>query len=514
MSDNRIRSIVILGGGTAGWMTAAALSKILTTDYAPITLIESEEIGTVGVGESTIPQITTFNRMLALDENEFVRKTRATFKLGIEFVDWKKIGHSYFHPFGTFGRDMGGVQFHSYWLKLHQLGEPHPFDEYSLNKLAAQQEKFMRGNGSANSPLGKIDYAFQFDAGHYAKYLRLYSQARGVVRREGKVVDVNLRAEDGFIESLTLASGERLEADFFIDCSGFRGLLIEQTLKAGYIDWSHWLPCDRAMVVPSQAQSLPSFTRATAHAAGWQWRIPTQNRHGNGYVYSSNHISDEDARATLLANIEGTALAEPRILKFTAGRRKKCWIKNCLAIGLSAGFIEPLESTSIHLVQSGISKLMTLFPNRHFESADIERYNRTLANEYERIRDFIILHYHATARDDTPFWDHVRTMTVPETLQQKLDLFEANGRLFREADELFDTVSLSAVMIGQKSTPRGYDAVVDVMSDEEIRKRLASMRATLENSVAVMPSHRVFIAENCASEDFAFRPTRTSAAAN
>ena len=278
MSDNRIRSIVILGGGTAGWMTAAALSKILTTDYASITLIESEEIGTVGVGESTIPHIITFNRMLGLDENEFVRKTRATFKLGIEFADWKKVGHSYFHPFGTFGRDMGGVQFHSYWLKMRQRGEPHAFGDYSLNNLAAQQEKFMRGNGSANSPLGKIDYAFQFDAGHYAKYLRLYSQARGVVRREGKVVDVNLRAEDGFIKSLTLASGERIEADFFIDCSGFRGLLIEQALKAGYEDWSQWLPCDRAVAAPCEnAPRLTPFTRSTARKAGWQWRIPLQH---------------------------------------------------------------------------------------------------------------------------------------------------------------------------------------------------------------------------------------------
>lgn len=508
MSDDRIRDIVILGGGTAGWMTAAALAKILSVNYANITLVESDEIGTVGVGESTIPQITTFNRMLGLDENEFVAKTRATFKLGIQFVDWSRIGDTYFHPFGTFGLDMAGVQFHSYWLKLNQMGEPYDFGDYSLQKLASERHRFMRGNGSDNSPLGKIDYAFQFDAGHYARFLREFAEARGVVRREGKVVDVDLNGETGFVESVTLSNGSKIAGDFFIDCSGFRGLLIDGAMKTGFIDWTHWLPCDRAIVVPTQVPTLPPFTRATALAAGWQWRIPTQNRHGNGYVYCSKFTTDEEARATLLANVEGPTLAEPRVLKFTAGRREKFWVKNCVAMGLSAGFIEPLESTSIHLIQSGIAKLMALFPDRRFEQADIDRYNRVMANDYERIRDFIILHYNATERDDTPFWNYVRTMSVPEPLKWKMDLFRGTGRLFREGDELFDTVSWSAVMVGQRLNPRGYDSVVDAMGEAEIRKRLSSMRSTLGNSVSAMPSHQTFIAKNCASPDFAFRETR------
>jgi tryptophan halogenase len=504
MSNDRIQHIVILGGGTAGWMTAAALAKILTTKYAAITLVESDEIGTVGVGESTIPQILTFNRMLGLDENEFVRQTRATFKLGIEFVDWTRKGHAYFHPFGNFGLDMAGVQFHSYWLKLNGLGDPYPLEDYSLQNLASKQNRFMRGNNAPNSPLGKIDYAYQFDAGHYARYLRFYAESRGVVRREGKVTGVEQRSEDGFITALTLAGGEKVEGDFFIDCSGFRALLIEQTLKAGFSDWSHWLPCDRAVVVPSRSTSLPPFTRATARDAGWQWRIPTQNRHGNGYVYCSKFTSDDDARATLLANLEGPPLAEPRVLKFTAGCRQKLWVKNCVAIGLSAGFIEPLESTSIHLVQAGIAKLMALFPEKHFDGADIDRYNRMMVNDYERIRDFIILHYCATERDDTEFWNYVRTMDIPAPLEEKMRLYRGSGRVFREGDELFDTVSWVAVMNGQGLKPRGYDAVVDAMEEKEIRTRLTSMRWTLSNSVAAMPSQQSFIEQNCAADDFIF----------
>ncbi len=413
MPDNRIRSIVIVGGGTAGWMAAAACSKVLAKKYASVTLVESDEIGTIGVGESTIPALKLFNQMLGIDENDFMRKTKATFKLGIEFANWNRIGDAYFHPFGDFGLiPLRDVHFHSYWLKCHQSGDPYSFTDYSLEGLAAKQGKFTRGSKVVQDRTRDIGYAFQFDAGLYAQYLRDYSEQRGVVRCEGKVVDVTLRGADGFIEAITLENGQRIAADLFIDCSGFRGVLIEQALKTGYVNWTHWLPCDRAVVVPCSSTTLPPYTLAMARPAGWQWRIPTQDRHGNGYVYSSHFISDDEATTTLMASIEGPALVDPRILSFVTGHRKQFWHKNCVAIGLAAGFMEPLEATSIYLIQSGLSRFMTMFPTRDFELPDIERYNRITTNEYQKIRDLLILHYHATERNDTPFWDHCRTMSV------------------------------------------------------------------------------------------------------
>jgi tryptophan 7-halogenase len=501
MSDARIRKIVIVGGGTAGWMTAACLSRLLGEDYADITLVESDAIGIVGVGEATIPQIRIFNELLGLDEDDFMRRTQGSFKLGIQFVDWGRKGHTYFHPFGPFGVDMLGVSFHAYWLRMMHAGRADPITDFSLQSVAAERGRFMRPIKAGQSPLSNIAYAFHFDAALYAKFLREFSEARGVTRREGKVVQVHQRGEDGFIEAVELESGERIEGELFIDCSGFRGLLIEQTLKAGYEDWTHWLPCDRAMAVPCEhgTGEFTPYTRSTARAAGWQWRIPLQHRVGNGYVYSSAHISDDEAAATLLANLDGEALADPRPLRFVTGRRKSAWVKNCVALGLASGFLEPLESTSIHLIQSGIARLMAMFPDRSFDPATIARYNRVVKREFEQVRDFIVLHYNVTERDDTAFWDHVRTMDVPDSLQEKYDIFAHTGRVFRENEELFNDTSWFAVMIGQGMKPAAYDPMADVISLDETEKRLAHIRETISNSADYMPTHTNFIGQNCAA---------------
>jgi tryptophan halogenase len=505
VTTQRIRKIVIVGGGTAGWMTAAACAKILKNNYCVIELIESEEIGTVGVGEATIPQIGTFNRTLGLDENDFVRETRATFKLGIEFRGWGTPSDRYIHPFGPYGIDMEAVSFHAFFLKGHPGWTAQLLEDYSLQASAAKQGRFMRPVNAGNSPLSKIAYAFHFDAGLYARYLRAYSEKRGVVRHEGKIVDVKLNGETGFIESVVTSDGRIIEGDLFVDCSGFRGLLIEQALKTGYHDWTHWLPCDSAAAVPCANAGAPTpYTRSTARAAGWQWRIPLQHRIGNGMVFSSQHIDNDKAAQTLLANLDGEALAEPRFLKFTTGRRKQFWVKNCIAIGLAAGFIEPLESTSIHLIQSGVAKMLQMFPDRHFNQIDIDRYNRVTAFEFERVRDFIILHYHANQRHGEPFWDYVRNMEIPDYLDDKIKLFKSHGRIFRENEELFNDTSWFAVMTGQNIRPESYDPVADVLTDAETAARLEHIRGTIATCVGHMPPHEKFIAEHCAYEEFEF----------
>jgi tryptophan halogenase len=499
--NQRIRRIVIVGGGTAGWMTAAALGKFLKDGSTEIRLIESEEIGTVGVGESTIPQMRIFNRMLALDEDDFVRRTQATFKLAIEFRDWTRIGESYHHPFGPYGINMDGVSFHSFWLKMNALGEAPDLGEYSLNVVAARQSRFMRPIQSPNSPLSTIAYAFHFDAGLYARYLREFSEKLGVRRIEGKIVDVQLNGGNGFVESVTLADGQKLEGDLWIDCSGFRGLLIEQHLKTGYEDWSHWLLNDRAWAVPCESSSdkFP-VTRAIARPAGWQWRIPLQHRVGNGYAYSSKFVSDDEAAATLLGNLEGKPLKDPMMIKFVAGRRLKSWNRNVVAIGLSAGFMEPLESQSIFLIQVAIARLLTLFPDRGFEPADAARFNRLMCFEYERIRDFLVLHFHATERSDTPYWDYCRNMKVPDYLEDKIALFESRGRIFRENDELFNDTSWFAVMVGQGLKPRGHDPLVDELSLEDLRGRMEHIKSVIGSSAAKMPDHWDFIGKNCSAK--------------
>ncbi len=496
MTNNRIQRVVVVGGGSAGWMAAAALATYLGKQ-ASVRLIESEEIGIVGVGEASVPHIRMFNsQMLGIAETEFVQRTQGTVKLGIEFRDWSRIGDSYIHGFGVIGRSLGPLPFHQFWLKLAQSGRAAAIGDYSAQTLMAPQGKFVPGVGAAppSSPLSDIAYAYHFDAGMYARFLRELSERRGVQRIEGKIVGVNQRADDGHVESVTMENGDVVEGELFIDCSGFRGVLIEQTLKTGYVDWTHWLPCDRAMAVPSErVDPITPYTRATARAAGWQWRIPLQHRTGNGHVYASRYLGDDEAAATLLANLDGKALAEPRPLRFTPGMRKKFWNKNVVALGLASGFLEPLESTSIYMVQSGISRLLALFPGRDFHPLLAERFNRESAFEYERVRDFLILHYHATERSDTPFWNYCRTMSIPDSLKEAMDLFRSDGRYFRNGEDFFALPSWVQVMLGQRIMPQSYHPIVDDMPEEKLVQYVEGVRASLAQAVAAMPTHGEWI---------------------
>lgn len=497
-TNSRIEKIVIVGGGTAGWMTAAAFSKVLNKDNVNIVLVESDQIGTVSVGEATIPQISLFNKILGIDENEFLSKTNGTFKLGIEFIDWRKKNHRYMHPFGNFGTDMEAIQFHHYWLKMFNQGQAPDIENYSLAAVGAKQNRFMRPVNMGNSPISELAYAFHFDAVFYAKFLREFAEQRGVKRVEGKVVSSSLRANDGFIESVTLEDHKIIPGDLFIDCSGFRALLIEKALDVGYQDWSHWLPCDRAIAIPCEKQGeLKPYTQSTAHQSGWRWRIPLQHRTGNGVVYSSAHCDDESALQNLLDNLDGKPLNEPNRLGWVTGMRKKAWHKNCVAIGLSSGFIEPLESTSIHLIQSSIAKLLGLFPDKSFKQVDIDKFNQQNEFELERIRDFIILHYHVTERDDSEFWNHCRTMEIPDLLREKIELYKSHGRIYREHYELFNETSWLAVMHGQGIQTDGYHPIVDNLSEQEIKRRLQHIQSVIVQSSQQMPSHLSYINQHC-----------------
>jgi tryptophan 7-halogenase len=508
MTVDRIRSIAIVGGGTAGWMVAASLAKFLKNLNCRIRLIESEQIGTVGVGEATIPPIMDFIRSLGIDENDVVRKTNATFKLGIEFRDWTRIGHSYIHPFGQTGLDIEGIPFSACWLRARQEAGTNRLEDYCLQAVAARAGKFMRPIRAHNSPLAKITYALHLDATLFAAYLRSYAEGRAVVRTEGKVAHVTLRPTDGFIASVTLESGERVEADLFIDCTGFRGMLIEGALSSGYQDWRHWLPCDRAAAVPCERRDrLASHTLVTAKDAGWQWRIPLQHRIGNGYVYCSDFISDAQAQETLLSNLEGNALASPLQLRFITGRRNLFWNRNCVAIGLSAGFLEPLESTSIHLIQRGIALLLKLFPDRHCRPADIDRYNKMLAFEFERVRDFLVLHYSTSERRDSEFWRHCNAITQPDSLKERLELFRSYGRILREDSELFPVQSWLHVLLGQSIVPAGYEPLADILEARGLRTKLESIRDVINKCAAAMPAHQDFIHEYCEAPGSAARPT-------
>ena len=496
-----LKKLVIVGGGSAGWMTAAALSSLLDPKLVTITLVESDQIGTIGVGEATIPDIINFNRILGIDEATFMKATNATFKLGIEFVDWGRKGDRYIHPFGQHGVDMRGIDFHNFWLHSRAGGNDQPIENYSLCSVLAKRNKFTLPDPNPRSVLSHVRYAYHFDATLYARFLRQYAEARGVRRVEGTVQKVEQAAETGFIAGLLLEEGTEVEGDFFFDCTGFRALLSGETLGVPFVDWSHWLPCNSALAVPSaHSGPLTPYTRSTAKGSGWQWRIPTQQRTGNGHIYCRDFISDDEAASVLLSGLDGEALAEPRQIRFTAGHRRDFWTANCVAIGLSAGFLEPLESTSIYLIQEGISRFISLFPTAATSQIVRDEYNRHMRTEFEQVRDFIILHFSATRRDDTPFWQYCGNMSIPDSLKYKIELFREAGRIFRYEEELFTRPSWVAVMLGQGIMPKNTDPIVSTLPVEEVTGSIESMRMAMEQAADQAPTHEQFIARYCPAE--------------
>jgi len=489
-----LRKIVIVGGGTAGWMAAVALSKMLENRFCEIHVVESSEIGIVGVGEATIPPIVQMNRLLGLDEDEFIRKTKATFKLAIQFADWMGDGSRYYHPFGQFGLAMGPLAVPHYWrrlLKERGADAAGSLDDYSLTSIASTANRFQRQHPLLKG--GNIAYAFHFDASLYALFLRERAEAQGVIRHDRRITGHRL-AEDGFVDAVVFDDGESMDSDLFIDCSGFRGVLIEEALQTGYDDWTHWLPCDRAVAMPSERMpELPPYTRSTARSAGWQWRIGLQHRTGNGLVYCSRYLGEDEAASILTSNLPTPACGEPRQLRFVTGRRKLMWNKNVVALGLASGFLEPLESTSIHLIQSGIEKLLQLFPDRSFRKEDSDLYNKLVALEYEQVRDLIVFHYHANGRPE-PFWQECREAPIPDSLQERIDLYRGYGRIFRREDELFSAVSWTSVFEGKNHHAAGPDPITAGMPIDRIERTLSKQRQIIADAVKTMPPHADFVA--------------------
>lgn len=491
METPKIHKVVVAGGGTAGWMAAAALSKLLgkTLD---ITLIESDEIGTVGVGEATIPTLITLHELLQIKEQDFVSAVQGTFKLGISFENWRDVGEDYIHSFGYTGKDCWAAGFQHFWLKGQKMGISEEYGEYCTEWAAAKDNRF------AVLPNSALNYAYHFDASLYAKFLRSIAEENGAVRQEGKIKSVEQHPETGFITGVTLDSGQLIEGDFFVDCTGFRGLLIEQTLHTGYDDWSHWLPADSAVAVQTESVAPPiPYTRSIAHEAGWQWRIPLQHRVGNGMVFCSKFWSDDEATSKLLGNVEGPTVTDPRVIKFTTGSRRKHWNKNVVAMGLASGFMEPLESTSIHLAQRAIIRLMQMFPYDGVRQPDVEEFNNQMKFEIENVRDFIVLHYHVTNRRDTAFWRHCSSMPIPDSLQHRIELFKQAGRVFKVPTELFGENSWTQVMLGQGLMPEQYHPIVNMMSDDELKVFLSGIHGSVGNLVRQLPSHQRFIDHYC-----------------
>ncbi|WKL57493.1 tryptophan 7-halogenase [Asticcacaulis sp. ZE23SCel15] len=496
---SQIRKLVIVGGGTAGWMAAAALSRVMGTRNYQITLIESDEIGTVGVGEATIPTIQEFNTLLGIDENDFMKAVNGTFKLGIRFDNWSKPGNSYFHPFGVYGVDMGGLNFNHFWMRYHKAGGSGDFGLFNPQTLAARKGRFGR-MAEINPQAPNVNYAFHFDASLYAKFLRGYCEKNGVVRQEGKITEVTQHPESGDITSVTLANGQVITGDLFIDCSGFRGLLIEQTLKSGYEDWSKWLPCNRAVAVPcDKVGPATPYTTSTAQEAGWQWRIPLQHRTGNGYVFCDAYMSEDKASELILQRLDGQAQADPRVIRFVTGHRKQMWNKNVIAMGLASGFLEPLESTSIWLVQDAITKLLKYFPKERI--TDIQRtcFNRDMLAAYDNVKDFLIAHYKVTMREDTPFWAYCKHMDIPDSLKLRLESFAEHNQSLVAPTELFKDASWFAVLAGQGMVPKSYSPAADVMAEDEFRWRMQRIREGSAGLADMMPPHETYLAKACPS---------------
>ena len=492
-ANGRVRRVVIAGGGTAGWMAAAAIARTMGRTVE-LTLVESDAIGTIGVGESTIPPLLTFNRLLGINEAEFMRATQATFKLGIAFDGWKEPGHSYFHSFGLTGKDHWAAGFQHFWLYGREKGHAQPYDDYCLELTAALRGRF------AHLPEDRMNYAYQLDSGLYAKFLRAMAEGDGATRIEGKIAEVELDGTSGDIAALLLESGERVAGDLFLDCTGFRALLIEGALHAGFDDWTHYLPCDSAIAIQTEnLRPAVPYTRAMAHDAGWQWRIPLQHRTGNGLVYCSRYLDRDAALERLLGNIEGRTLVQPNFLRFTAGARRRQWHRNCIAVGLSGGFMEPLESTSIHLIQRAVLRLIRMMPLREISGRDIDEFNDQQHADMLQIRDFLILHYKATERRDSPFWRYCSAMEIPDTLRHKIELFRETGRVFRKNEELFAENSWVQVMMGQGITPRTYHPIAGKLRDEELTRLLKGIRTDVERTVATLPEHAAYVAHYCGS---------------
>ncbi len=486
-----IKKVIVLGGGTAGWMSATLIKKVIGS-AVDVELVESDTIGTIGVGEATIPPIKLFNSVLGIDEAEFIRETKATIKLGIKFDHWKQQGQSYIHTFGAAGKSLPFCHFHHLWLRSRQLGNTSTLWDYDLNYLCAEAGKFAQIK--SKDPILELPNAYHFDATLYAAYLRKIAEKMGVKRTEGLVEDVSQDKESGFIQSLHLKSGKKITGDLFLDCTGLAAVLIQRKLGTGYEDWNHWLRCDRAYAVASERfeKTLP-YTRSIAHSAGWQWRIPLQHRNGNGLVYSSTHYSDDEAAGILLNNLESEAIAEPRLFKYRTGRRIKQWNKNVIAVGLSSGFLEPLESTSIHLIQSAIVRLLHLFPHDGIAESAIKEYNRQSKIEFEQIRDFIILHYHLNERSDSQFWSDLRNMEIPASLKLKLDIFADKGLLFRDQEDLFLESSWLQVMLGQGVTPKDYHPIADSFSKDNLLHMLQQIKEIKHEPLAHLPSHDEYL---------------------
>ena len=494
MNDRRKQRIVVAGGGTAGWMTAAALARTLG-DAIELMLVESDAIGTIGVGESTIPPMALFNRLLGISEADFMRATKATFKLGIKFENWKDIGHSYFHSFGTTGTDHWSAGFQHFWLHGQTRGHHHSYDDYCLELKAALDGKF------AHLPEERMNYAYQLDSSLYAAFLRKIAESEGAKRIEGRIAEVELNNETGYIAALRLDGDRRIEGDLFIDCTGFRALLIEGALHTGFDDWTHYLPCDSAIAMQTASVRAPvPYTRAIAHDAGWQWRIPLQHRQGNGIVYCSHYLDKDAALDRIRGSIEGQVLTEPNFIRYTTGVRRKQWNRNCVAVGLSGGFMEPLESTSIHLIQRAVLRLIRMLPGGPVSERDIAEFNDQQFADMDQIRDFLILHYKVTERRDSPFWRHCADLPLPASLEQKIELFRETGRVFRRNEELFVENSWVQVMMGQGITPKSYHPVATKLSAEELDTFLGAQREAVARTVAGLPDHQSYIAHYCASD--------------